>query len=190
MMMNKLKAKKMCVDYLKQHTLEFHECLDTDNGSTGIVVALPHCYDCPDKRLEAELSFYDSCIEARVFYTQNAASWVEESTNKDALYRLMNFINARVWPQSHDGADGTLYSANCLICPRIYVTEDDSYDITATTMIDYNICDMAPLEVMDAVTVSMPQILNELSAPIFLLALGKIDVETAMQLVREKFGME
>ena len=156
MMMNKLKAKKMCVDYLKQHTLEFHECLDTDNGSTGIVVALPHCYDCPDKRLEAELSFYDSCIEARVFYTQNAASWVEESTNKDALYRLMNFINARVWPQSHDGADGTLYSANCLICPRIYVT----------------------------------QILNELSAPIFLLVLGKIDVETAMQLVREKFGME
>lgn len=57
-------------------------------------------------------------------------------------------------------------------------------------MIDYNICDMAPLEVMDAVTVSMPQILNELSAPIFLLVLGKIDVETAMQLVREKFGMK
>lgn len=57
-------------------------------------------------------------------------------------------------------------------------------------MIDYNICDMAPLEVMDAITKAMPQILNELSAPIFLLVLGKIDVETAMQLVRDEFGMD
>ena len=100
------------------------------------------------------------------------------------MYRLLNFISARVWPFSHDGLEGKLYAPHHLQTPRIYITEDGYYDLTATTVIDYDHFEMAPLETEDYCTATIPELMSKLSLPMFFLLMKKVTVEDAINLIK------
>lgn len=78
----------------------------------------------------------------------------------------------------------TLYKTSNLYAPRIYMTEDGCYDITMTCIVPYDFYEVAPLETADFLTACIPGVLNELSPAIFLLLLGKINLNDAISLVK------
>ena len=106
------------------------------------------------------------------------------------LKRNSNAHLGRVWPFSYDGIGGKLYSAHHLQTPRIYITEDEYYDITATTVIDYDHYEMAPLEAEDYCTATIPEFMSKLSLPIFLLLMKNVTVEEAISLIKRDVLLE
>lgn len=80
----------------------------------------------------------------------------------------MNSINTRVFPTTpNDGVGGMLYKLSYMFSPKIYVTEDDCWDITLTIITPYDFYELAPIETANYLTVSCPELLGQLSGPIF-----------------------
>jgi hypothetical protein len=100
------------------------------------------------------------------------------------VYRLLNYINAEVWPFTHDGLGGELYAPHHLQTPRFYITEDGNYDLTATTVIDYDHFEMAPLETEDYCTAAIPELMDKLSLPLFFTLGHKISVQEAIAIIK------
>ena len=63
---------------------------------------------------------------------------------------------------------------------------DDCFDIVLATVVNYDFYNVAPLETEDFLTACLPELLNNLSIPIFLLLLGKITVERAISIIETK----
>lgn len=99
--------------------------------------------------------------------------------------RLLNYINARVWPRTTDGMGNGLYMPSCLYTSRIYLTEDDRYDITLTSMIPYDFFELAPLESEDFITAYCPSLLDELSPAIFGVLFGRLDTEQTIEYIKK-----
>ena len=183
--MNKQEAKREFITYLKERKIEFREYLG--NGTFGIYMLLSGYEMCLDKVLECSISFYDSCMETRVYYNANANSWIKkEADDLSDMYRLLNYVNAMVWPCTYDGLGGELYEPRYLYTPRFYITEDGNYDLTATTAIDYDHFAMAPLETEDYCTAAIPELMNDLSHPFFFLLKKYISIEDAFDIVNSE----
>lgn len=187
--MNKTEARRKMVTYLKERNINYFEHLH--DGGCSIVMAFEGYTTCPDRVLECSMEFFDTCMETRVYFTENASSWIKERSEDLAdMYRLLNFINARVWPFSHDGIGDKLYAPQYLQTPRIYITEDGYYDLTATTVIDYDHFEMAPLETEDYCTAAIPELMSKLSLPMFLLLMKEVTVEVAIDLIKKDVLLE
>ena len=138
----------------------------------------------PEQVIESCIYFFSDGMEVRIYYGLTGSKCISESENKQDLYRLLNYINAKVFLTTpNDGMGGILYKPSYMYSPKIYITEDGFWDLTLTTVIPYDFYELAPLETMDYLTVSCPSYLNQLSVPIFLLAIGKITVEYAMEMM-------
>lgn len=182
--MNKREAKREFIKYLKERNIQFHEHFD--KGDTSIYMLLTGYDKCPDKVLECSVFFYDSCMEVRVYFDANGNAWIKErSEDLSDMYRLINYINALVWPFTHDGIGGELYEPHHLQTPRFYITEDGDFDFTATTVIDYDHFEMAYLETEDYCTVAIPELMNKLSVPVFFLLMKEISVDEAIGLIKK-----
>lgn len=181
--MNKMDARRRFLDYLKTHSIQYKE--DIDGGACRLSMLYEGYEKCPDKIIESCVWFYESVMEARIYFDHNTAEWCRESKHRSELMRLLNFCNARIWPCTVDGMNSGLYMPNYLHTPRFYITEDDSYDITMTNMIPYDFYEIAPLETEDFLTAACPNLLNDLSVPIFLVLLGKISAEQAISDVKK-----
>ena len=180
--MNKREAKHEFFSYLKERSIQFHEHLEC--GDTSIYMLLSGYDKCPDKVLECSIFFFDSCMEVRVYFNANANNWIKERVDDlSDIYRLLNYINARVWPFTHDGIGGKLYSPHHLQTPRFYITEDGDFDFTATTVIDYDHFEMAPLETEDYCTAAIPELMSKLSPPFFFLLMKDISVDEAISII-------
>lgn len=189
MLMNRTKAPKKVKRYLKEHNIGFQEYVS--DGKRSLALALTGYSRCPDTTLECSFYFYKSCLEARVYYTENAAKWIAERPERlPDMYRLLNFLSASLWLSYHDGIGGALYSAHHLISPRIYITEDGYHDLTCTMLVDYSILDMAPLEVCDTITASIPALLDKLSTPLFFVLLEKMKVDDAIAYIKKEILKE
>lgn len=70
------------------------------------------------------------------------------------------------------------------------MTEDGCYDITLTTLINYDFYEAAPLETEDYISVSCPEILNELSPAIFGVLLGNYSAEQAILYIEKEILKE
>lgn len=84
--MNKTTTKAKFVAYLKEHGIRYEEHLH--NGDVRIMMIFQKCEACPDKALEASIFFFETCMEARVYYTANTSSWIAKSKRVSELYRL------------------------------------------------------------------------------------------------------
>lgn len=169
--------------YLKSHNLGYSKSVD--NGAALVTMAFP-APECPGKWLEACAWFFRDGMEARVYYSQSGANFCRESEHRDELFRVLNFINARVFLAAADGFGGKLYAPHMLYTPRIYMTEDDCFDITLTTMIPYDFYELAPLETADYVTMFCVSLLKDLSMPIFFLLLGEWTVEQSIAHIKRE----
>ena len=108
-----------------------------DSGQMQITMGFNAVY-APDHRIESCIWFYEDTMEARCYYSSLGAELCRKSRHIDALLRLLNFINARVFPSCR-GSGYMLYSPHILYTPRIYLTADGRFDITITTIIPYDI---------------------------------------------------
>ena len=182
--MDKLEAKQYVIKYLNDRNIAFTHYM-TD-GEMNIVLVLKGHDNCPDDVLECCFFFYETCMEARVYFDENASSWISDNSERlPEMYRLLNYINARFWPFNNDGMGGQLYSPHHLLTPRFYITEDEQHDLTATMCIDYDVLELAPLEVCDYITATLPAYMNELSPTLFLVLVGEMSVEDGIKSIEE-----
>ena len=179
--MNRLEAKNKLSAYLKKHNISFSE--DFDNGVPRITMLYKGYNNCPDKVLESCIWLYANEMEVRVYFDENASSWCKNSNYIDGMMRLLNFINARVWPQTVDGMEENLYQSHYLHTPRLYVTEEAA--ITMTSMIAYDFYSLVPVETEDYITACCPELLDKLSPAIFGVLLGQLSIEQAIAYVKE-----
>lgn len=177
--MTKTEAIGTLAGYLKRHHIPFAEGID--EGACRLTMVYGGYRSVPGGILEACVWFYESVMEARVYYCESGAELCRKSSHRGELYRLLNYCNARLWPAVDGG--GTLYQSSFLYAPRFYMTEDEGFDITMTTVIPYDFYDIAPVETADFLTVACPGQLAELSIPIFSVLLGRIDAEEAAAMI-------
>lgn len=176
-----LKVMSEILVYLNSHNIYFEECREED--TPHITMVFKNCDRCPGHFTEGNIYFYEDCMEARVYYSEIGTKWCKESKHLSELYRLMNYLNAKVWPYVTDGMDGTLYKSEYLISPRFCITEDGCQDITTKMAIPYSHFELDALQIEDFITAALPNLLDSLSAPIFILLLGEINIEEAISLV-------
>lgn len=177
-----------CVkDYLQEHTIPYEA--DIDTGLLRITMTLKAA-NCPGRILESCIWFYEESMEVRTYYGEMGAAICKESGRIADLYRLLNFINARVWVRCSDGADGVFYAPDERYTPRFYLTEDDRFDITATTMIPYVLFDDQRLMTMDYITASIPELMDKLSPALFRMLTGLIDVQKAIMTIKKAINKE
>ena len=176
-----LKAKSEIQNYLNLHNLYFET--DEIEGIPYITMAFKNCDRCPGHITEGSIYFYEECMEVRVYYSEIGTQMCNKSKNLPNLYRLMNYLNAMSWPCVKDGMDGMLYSSECLVSPRFIFTEDGMMDITTIIAIPYSHFIMDTLQIEDYITAALPALLDSLSAPIFLLLEGRINVEDAIDII-------
>ena len=181
--MNKKTVLHSIERYLKEHFIKY--ITDDEDGTERITMVFTGYDKCPDKIVEACIYFFSEFMECRVYYDATGTRWLSESKYKQEAYRLMNFINARIFLTTpNDGMDGMLYNSSYLYSAKMYITEDDCFDITLNTVIPYDFYELAPIETADYLTVSCPEVLNQFSSPIFLTVLGKITVDDAMAWIK------
>lgn len=104
------------------------------------------------------------------------------SPYKEEFFRLLNYINARVFLGCYSELSGT----SLLYTPRIYMTEDDCFDITMTTLIPYDFWEVAPAETMDYITAYCPELLDKLAPVIFGVLLGEISISNAIKYLEDE----
>ena len=102
-MSQRMDVKSDIKKYLKQCFLEFHE--DVYEDTDRITLIYKGCEKLPDHIVESCIYFYPDYMECRVYYSVTGAEWCADSTNQSELMRLMNYINARVWPCGSYGVD-------------------------------------------------------------------------------------
>ena len=153
-------------------------------GIPRITMVFKNCDRSPGYITEGCIWFYENSMEVRVYYSKLGAEICQKSKHLPELYRLMNYINARLWVSVSDGLEGALYQSQYLILPRFYVTEDEMQDITATMLIPYTHFELDMLEIEDFITSVLPGLLDDLSIPVFLLLEGRITAEEAIDMVR------
>ena len=168
--MNKKKEKTIITKYIKEHLIPYIESVSYGIHEFGIVYK--NMNHCPDNILESNLKFYENHIECRVFYSETINKWFrEEEIYYSELYRILNFISAKVFPMAVDFSGGELYQPRQMYTPRIHLTEDGCYDITLLVNIPYDFFEVAQLETLDYMTACYPYIMDKLSYPIFKAAL-------------------
>lgn len=143
----------------------------------------------PGGYLEGCVWFFQKDAEVRVYYNELGAAWCRDSSHKDELLRLLNFINARVFLSCRDFSNGS-DNANLLHTPRIYLTEDDEFDITITTIINYRFWEASQDETNDYITAYCPELLDKLALFIFGVLAGKMDAEEAIYWIKKEILWE
>ena len=156
-----------------------------DSGQMQITMGFNAVY-APDHRIESCIWFYEDTMEARCCYSSLGAELCRKSRHIDALLRLLNFINARVFPSCRGGGH-MLYSPHILYTPRIYLTADGCFDITITTINPYDFFGLAPLETLDYITICCPELLDRLALPIYCVLLGKETADGAISHIEREF---
>ena len=80
--------------------------MDSDCGAPRITMTIP----LPDSAvgcIESCIWFFKHEAEVRTYYPKPVAEICEESEHKGELLRLLNFFNARVYPDQTDGGAGS-----------------------------------------------------------------------------------
>lgn len=168
-------------EYLKTHYIGYSEY--AENGITQLMMSYNKIKNTPDGMLEACIWFHPRCMECRVYFSAYCAMLIRGSRFLTELMRLLNYINARIWPHTDDRYGSRLYESSYLYTPRIYMMEDGSYDVTLTTLIHYDVYELAPLETEDFITLTCPELLDELSVPMFGLLSGQMSLDEAISYI-------
>lgn len=185
--MTQEEAKARFTKYLKSHFIKFHE--ETENGAVMYQMEYNDYVLCPEKKLESCIWFLPDIMEVRIYYSIVGVELCRESKHIPELMRLLNYINATVWPMAVDRNGGTLYKPQLLYLPRIYMTEDEMPVVNLALPVNYAFYEAAPLETEDFITACCPDLMNMLAFAIFGVLSGEADLEQAKAYVRKNmFG--
>ncbi len=179
--MNKTEAVKRFTEYLKVHNIYFE--LSIDHG-TPLFTMVYDVENAPGRCVEGCIWWNEDFAEVRVYYNTLGKSICEKSECINELLRLLNFVNARVF-LSCGHWDG-LYEPHLLYTPRIYLTEDGEFDITITTIVNYDFYEVAPVETEEYITAYCPELLDRLSPAIFGVLLEQLTFDQGRQYIEER----
>ena len=172
-------------NYLRSYNIQALK--DLESGTVRFTMEYRGFENVPGKSIESCIWWYDEAAEVRVYYNENGAKFCREHPeNHNALYRLFNFINARIWIRGSNFSGGSLYKSANLFDPRMYMTEDGCCDITLTFTLPYDFYEVAPLESEDFITATLPDLLNRLSPAIFFVILGKWSADEAVLFLKNQ----
>lgn len=180
--MTRHEAIRNITDYLKSHNIPHKLHIDEQTVQITMVFKAENA---PGRYVESCIWFYEDDMEARTYYSSLGAEICQKSKNINGLFRLLNFINARVFLSCSDGIGGNLYKPHILYTPRIYLTEDGYYDISITTIINYDFLEVAPIETTDYLMAFCPELLDKLSIFIYGVLLGNITADGAIAGIRK-----
>ncbi len=175
--MEKKEAKKKMIEYLKAHHIDYEPSIGGEKPEITMVFREEKA---PDRCVEGCIWFYEDAAEVRAYYSVSGSEKCKKSEHKDELLQILNFINARVFLSC--GQPGGLYEPHMLYTPRMYMTEDGCFDITITTMVNYDFWEVAPVETADYITIYCPELLGKLAYPIFGV-LGGIGIDKAKDII-------
>ena len=162
--------------YLRDFSIPYKK--DIDLGAVRVKFVFM-CENAPGGFTEGCIRLFDKAAEARVYYNQMGAEICNKSKCRQDLLRLLNYINARVFMELSDGGD-RWYDPQILYTPRMYLTEDEGYDISITTMINYRFWRMAEMETDDYIMAYQPELLDKLAPFIFGILKGELTVNDAI----------
>ena len=186
--MTQKEAKARFARYLKSHFIEFHE--STENGVVKYRMTYKNYELCPEHKLESCVWFFPDHMQACVYYSIVGAELCKESEHKSELMRLLNYINAMVWPVATDGKEDTVYKPHVLYAPRIFMMEDETFDIMLAFPVNYTFYEAAPIETEDFITACCPDLMDSLAFAIFGLLLGTANLEQAIAYVQTNILVE
>ena len=156
-------SQKNFIKYMRQHNIPYLK--DEDDGCIRYTMQY-RADNAPDGYVESCIWFCEKDkAEVRVYYNATGAEICKNSEHHDSLLQLLNYINARVFLSC--GYSQGLYEPHMLYTPRMYLTVDDGYDLTITTIVNYDFWEVAPIETLDYMTWYCPELLDKLSYPIF-----------------------
>ena len=181
----KTDAVKRFTTYLKSHNIRHVK--DFENGTVRYTMEYM-AENAPEKYVESSVWFYKDVAEVRGYYNQAGADICKASEHRNSLLELLNFINARVFLNCSDW--NGLYESHMLYTPRMYLTVDGFYDITITTIINYDFWEIAPIETADYMTAHCPELLDKLAIPIFNVLKGQMSSDEAIAFIKEKILLE
>lgn len=165
--------------YLKLHNIPHQKDIDMGCQRYTMMYRSPAS---PGGYVESCIWFYlDGYAEVRMYYNKNGAEICKKSNKRDDLIWLINYINANVFLRCQDPSG--LYEATILYTPRLYMTTDGCYDITITTILNYDIIELAPVETLDYMTAYCPELLDGLAPPIFGVLRGKQSLDEAINYI-------
>lgn len=180
--MTKTEAKQSFSMYLEEHNIESYPTIN--DGIISTVIVLYHHEHCPDRTLEACVTFNNNFLEERVYYDSNAAGWYRQaSSNRTALMKLINYININVWPLSADGAGGQFYQPQHLYVPRICLNEETG-DIFAMSVIPFIFYELTQLQTNDYLTAFVPELMDRIAPAVFEAMGGQTGFEGAVHLLQ------
>ena len=161
---------------------------DTDLGVPRITMIFD-IPDCPVGHIESSIWFFERHAEVRTYYPKPVAEVCEESEHKGQLLRLLNYFNARIYPDQTDRGKG-LSDPQLYFTPRFYITEDGRFDITATTFVNYQIWDTVQA-IHDYIIYYCPEILSELAPYVVCVLKGVLTAEEVIERIEtEVMGIE
>ncbi|MGN0424959.1 MAG: hypothetical protein ACI4FY_06515 [Acetatifactor sp.] len=162
-------------DYLKSQKVVFTR---EENKATPFILFKVPASNAPDEEIEGVVFFYEYVAEMKLYYVGTKAL-CEKSNYHDELLRVLNFVNARIFPACNeapqDQRDMQLY-----FVPRISLEEDDDNDIVAGTMFHYEIWNQFLWEVGDYATKHCVEFLDTLAEPIIKVLTGEMKAEEAI----------
>ena len=151
--------------------------MDSDCGAPRITMTIP-LPDCAVGCIESSIWFYKCEAEVRTYYPDTVSELCRTSEHEGEMLRLLNYFNARVFPDQTDGGAGA-NTPQIYLAPRFYITEDSSCDITATTIVNYKVWDHVS-EIYDYITRYCPQVMSDLAPYVVCVLTGAVPAEEAI----------
>ena len=182
--MRKAEAKGRIIDYLRRYNIP-HSLINASErpfipASDLAIYIRFRAESAPDGFTECTVRFCEDVMEARAYYSGNAASWVaQHMENLPGVLQVVNFVNARV------------FLGDLLYTPRLYVTANEEPEFAVSTVIPYRFFKADDLGTLEYITCYYPEFLGLLSFPLFLTLLGRITPEEAVRYIStEMLGEE
>ena len=70
--MNDMQARTYVVSYLKERNIFYQNI----RGGSSLLVGLTGLEHCPGELLESSFDFYQTCLEARVYFGESVSGWL------------------------------------------------------------------------------------------------------------------
>ena len=182
--MNRIEIRRRVVEHLKTHHIQYMDDFNSPCGHERLLLNFVNRDNAPGETIEATFILHNEWIESQAYYNQVGSILCKRSDHIPELYRVLNYINARVLLTYGDTSGNGLYSPTILYTPRINLSEGQSFNIQITTIVNNDFFTLTPVETLDYLTEFQPEFLNILAPPIFGLLDGILTPEMAIRQIK------
>ena len=163
--------------FLQNSHVLYKEGMDAGVSRCDIVFMCDHA---PGRFVEVYVWFFEDEAKVLARYSSIGADICKRSEHRNELYKLLNFINTcDIMASPADGKQ--MRNLAIQHCPRICLTEEDeSYDVSIMTIINYDFWKAATAMTYLYITEYLPKLMDMLAPYVFDLLNGEMSVSDAI----------